>query len=365
MSAKGSVGAFAEYGPRAVIGVREIGPGSTAIGGVDARLRRRSITASFSGRPGSWIRTSLDPSEIATDDPSTSTIDTGRMLRPDSPLLPNYKHMPIGYHGRASSVVASGAPIQRPSGQRKPSSETEPSFGPSRYLDYELEFAVFIGRGNARGTAIPIGEAEEHIAGLCLLNDWSARDIQAWEYQPLGPFLAKSFATTISPWIVTLEALEPFRCPAFARAADDPRPLPYLFSERDEREGGLAIGLEMYLRTAQMKENRSPAMRLSRGSSRDAYWTPAQMVAHHSSNGCNLRPGDLLGSGTLSGPAPENAGSMMELTQAGRNPLSLPGGETRAFLADGDEVIQRGRCEREGATPIGFGEAAGRARPAP
>jgi fumarylacetoacetase len=283
----------------------------------------------------------------------------GRMLRPDNPLLPNYKWLPIGYHGRSSSVVVSGAPVTRPNGQTKGPEETKPSFGPSKRLDYEVELGFVVGPGNSLGTPIRIDDAEKHIFGVVLLNDWSARDIQAWEYQPLGPFLAKSFATTISPWIVTLEALEPFRCPAFERAADDPRPLPHLFSEKDQRSGGLAIRLEMHLRSQQMKKSKSPAMRLSRSSSRDAYWTAAQMVAHHSSNGCNLRPGDLLGSGTLSGPAPESAGSMMELTLGGKNPLQLPGGETRGFLADGDEVTQRGRCEREGAVAIGFGEAGG------
>jgi fumarylacetoacetase len=288
----------------------------------------------------------------------------GRMLRPDNPLLPNYKWLPIGYHGRASSVVVSGTPVTRPNGQTKSPEETKPSFGPSKRLDYEVELGFVIGPGNALGKAIGIDEAEKHIFGVVLLNDWSARDLQAWEYQPLGPFLAKSFATTISPWIVTLEALEPFRCPAFERGADDPRPLPYLFSQKDQQAGGLAIDLEMHIRTQAMKKNKSPATRLSRGSSRDAYWSAAQMLAHHSSNGCNLRPGDLLGSGTLSGPTPESAGSMMELTIGGKNPLQLPGGETRGFLADGDEVTQRGRCEREGAVAIGFGEAAGVIRPA-
>ncbi len=288
----------------------------------------------------------------------------GRMLRPDNPLLPNYKWLPIGYHGRASSVVVSGTPVTRPNGQTKSAEETQPSFGPSKRLDYEVELGFVIGPGNALGRPIGIDDAEKHIFGVVLLNDWSARDLQTWEYQPLGPFLAKSFATTISPWIVTLEALEPFRCPAFERAADDPPPVPYLFSAKDRQAGGFAIRLEMHLATQAMKKNKSPAARLSTGSSRDAYWTAAQMVAHQSSNGCNLRPGDLLGSGTLSGPAPENAGSMMELTLGGKKPLPLAGGETRGFLADGDEVTQRGRCEREGAVAIGFGEAAGVIRPA-
>jgi len=279
----------------------------------------------------------------------------GRLLRPDNPLLPNYKWVPIGYHGRSSSVVVSGTPIVRPRGQIKPPDVDAPVFSPSKRLDYEAELGFVIGAGNRLGRSIPVKEALAHVFGVVLLNDWSARDIQAWEYQPLGPFLAKSFATTISPWIVTLEALAPYRCPAFARNAGDPRPLPYLFDEKDQREGGLEIEIEMHLRTP---KTRAPA-RLSRGNFRDSYWTPAQIVAHQSSNGCNLRPGDLLGSGTLSGATPESCGSLMELTQGGKNPLALPSGETRAFLEDGDEVMQRGRCAREGYATIGFGEAKG------
>jgi len=278
----------------------------------------------------------------------------GRMFRPDNPLLPNYKWVPIGYHGRASSIVVSGTPVARPSGQIKPGER--PELAPSRRLDYEAELGFVIGPGNPLGKPVGIEKALDHVFGVVLLNDWSARDIQAWEYQPLGPFLAKSFATTISPWIVTLEALEPYRCPAFPREAQDPRPLDYLSGEENEKRGGLDITLEMHLRTAAM---RAP-VRLSSSSSRDMYWTVAQMVAHHTSNGCNLQPGDLLGSGTISGTAPGSAGSMMELTQAGKAPLELPGGEKRSFLEDGDEVIQRGRCSRAGQAAIGFGEAAGR-----
>jgi fumarylacetoacetase len=280
----------------------------------------------------------------------------GRMFRPDSPLLPNYKWVPIGYHGRASSIVVSGTPIRRPQGQIK--LDEKPVFAPSRRLDYEAELGFVIGPGNSLGKPISIKNSLDHVFGVVLLNDWSARDIQAWEYQPLGPFLAKSFATTISPWIVTLEALEPYRCPAFPRAPGDPQPLPYLSSRKDH---GYDIALEMHLKTRGM---RSPA-RVSRSSFRDAYWTVAQMVAHQTSNGCNLQPGDLLGSGTISGAAPGSAGSMMELTQAGKNPLELPGGEKRSFLEDGDEVIQRGRCASEGRASIGFGEASGRIVPAP
>jgi fumarylacetoacetase len=252
-------------------------------------------------------------------------------------------------------VVLSGTRITRPNGQSKLAEEQAPTFGPSRRLDYETELGFVVGPGNGLGKVIPIEKAESHIFGVVLLNDWSARDIQAWEYQPLGPFLAKSFATTVSPWIVTLEALEPFRCPAFARPQGDPRPLPYLRDAASERSGGVDIILEMYLRSAAMDYR----VRLSRGNARDAYWTAAQMIAHHTSNGCNLRPGDLLGSGTLSGPTPDSAGSMMELTVAGKQPLVLPTGETRSFLKDGDEVTERGRCVRPGAVSIGFGEATG------
>jgi len=282
----------------------------------------------------------------------------GRMLRPDNPLLPNYKWVPIGYHGRSSSIVVSGARVPRPVGQTKAPDQPAPAFGPSRRLDYEAELGFVVGPGNALGKPIALADALNHVFGVVLLNDWSARDVQAWEYQPLGPFLAKSFATTISPWVVTREALEPYRCPAFARAPGDPQPLPYLYDQDDQREGGFSIEVEMHLRTEKMK---SP-VRLSRASFCDSYWTPAQLVAHHTSNGCNLRPGDLLGSGTLSGSTPDSFGSLMELTQAGRNPLTLPGGETRAFLQDGDEVIQRGRCTREGFATIGFGDGRGTIR---
>ena len=282
----------------------------------------------------------------------------GRMLRPDNPLLPNYKWVPIGYHGRSSSIVVSGSQVVRPRGQIKAPDAAAPEFAPSRRLDYEAELGFVIGPGNALGKPIAVGKALDHVFGVLLLNDWSARDVQGWEYQPLGPFLAKSFATTISPWIVTREALEPYRCPAFPRAEGDPRPLPYLWDEADQREGGFSIEVEMHLRTEKMKA----PVRLSRASFRDSYWTPAQLVAHHTSNGCNLRPGDLLGSGTISGATPDSFGSMMELTQGGKNPLALPGGESRAFLQDGDEVIQRARCTRDGYATIGFGEARGTIR---
>jgi fumarylacetoacetase len=284
--------------------------------------------------------------------------NVGRLLRPDNPLLPNYKWVPIGYHGRASSIVVSGSPVVRPKGQTK--TGDAPVYASSQRLDYEAELGFIVGSGTRLGRPIAIGDALEHVFGVVLLNDWSARDIQAWEYQPLGPFLAKSFATTISPWIVTLEALAPFRCPAFARPEGDPRPLPYLYDETDQRSGGLAIQVEMHLRTARMRQDRIPPQRLSRASFRDSYWTLAQIVTHQTSNGCNLQPGDVLGSGTISGSAPDSLGSMMELTQAGKTPIALPAGESRAFLADGDEVIERGRCEATGYRTIGFGEAAGR-----
>jgi fumarylacetoacetase len=280
----------------------------------------------------------------------------GRMLRPDNPLLPNYKWVPIGYHGRGSSIVVSGTQVVRPHGQIKSADQEQPVFAPSRRLDYEAELGFVIGPGNRLGKSIPITEALNHVFGVVLLNDWSARDIQAWEYQPLGPFLAKSFATTISPWIVTLEALEPYRCPAFARSESDPTPLAYLWDEEDQKEGGFAIEVEMHLQSAKM----DAPVRLSRSSFRDSYWTVAQMVAHHTSNGCNLRPGDLLGSGTISGAAPDSCGSLMELSQGGKQPVALPNGESRSFLEDGDEVLERAFCQ--GSVRIGFGEAAGKIR---
>jgi fumarylacetoacetase len=282
----------------------------------------------------------------------------GRMLRPDNPLLPNYRWVPIGYHGRGSSILVSGTDVVRPRGQIKPS-DADPIYAPTRRLDYEAELGFVVGPGNRLGKCVPIGKALDHVFGVVLLNDWSARDIQAWEYQPLGPFLAKSFATTISPWIVTLEALAPFRCAAFPRATGDPKPLSYLWDDEDQREGGFDIQVEMHLKTRNM---RSP-VRLSRASFRDSYWTVAQLVAHHTSNGCNLRPGDLLGSGTISGATLDSYGSMMELTQGGKHPVELPGGERRAFLEDGDEVVQKGYCENGTHVRIGFGEAAGEIRP--
>jgi fumarylacetoacetase len=282
----------------------------------------------------------------------------GKQFRPDSPLLPNYKWVPIGYHGRASSVTPSGD-VRRPNGQRKPAREDVPTYGPSRNLDYELELGIWVGQGNALGTTIAIADAPKHIAGYCLLNDWSARDLQGWEYQPLGPFLAKSFHTTISAWIVTPEALAPFRAKQPPRPEGDPAPLPYLHDEADQREGALDLELEVLLTTVAMKAQRLPPHRLSLGCATDLYWTPAQLLTHHASNGCNLNPGDLFGSGTISSPLPEGSGSLLEITQGGRAPITLPSGEVRRFLEDGDEIVLRARARRDGAAPIGFGECRG------
>jgi len=285
--------------------------------------------------------------------------NVGQMLRPDNPLFPNYKWVPIGYHGRASSLVVSGTPVTRPQGQTEPGEDGRPRFGPTRSLDYELEVAAFLGPGNAPFAPIPLAEAESHLFGFVLLNDWSARDVQKWEYQPLGPFLAKSFATSISPWVVTAEALAPFRVPAFARPQGDPQPLPHLAHPEDREHGGIDLRLEVRLVTKAMRERGLPPHQVSHSNLRDVYWTFAQMAAHHSSNGCNLRPGDLIASGTVSGPAKENRGCLIERTWRGTEPLALPGGEERRFLEDGDEVILRGRCERSGFAPIGFGECRG------
>jgi fumarylacetoacetase len=285
--------------------------------------------------------------------------NVGKLFRPDNPLLSNYKWVPIGYHGRASSIVVSGTEIHRPNGQTKAPDAAEPVFGPSRSLDYELEVGFFVGTSMALGATIPLSEAERNIFGLCLVNDWSARDMQAWEYQPLGPFLAKNFATTISPWVVTMEALEPFRVPALKRPEGDPAPLEYLSDETDRRRGGFDVTLEVWLRTAKMRSAGTDAVRVSKCNLRDLYWTLGQMLTHHASNGCNLEPGDLLASGTVSGATEDSLGSLLEITQRGARPLVLPDGETRKFLENGDEVILRGYCEREGQVRIGFGECRG------
>ncbi|HLK17165.1 MAG TPA: fumarylacetoacetase [Fimbriimonadaceae bacterium] len=282
--------------------------------------------------------------------------NTGRLFRPDNPLLPNYKYVPVAYHGRASSVRVSGTAVRRPFGQTKRSDDTVPVYRPARSLDYELELGFYIGQPSTLGTPVPVAEAGAHVFGYCLLNDWSARDIQAWEAQPLGPFLAKNFATTVSPFVVTTAALAPFRAAAFVRPEGDPAPLPHLAATEDQATGGLDITLEAYILTTRMREAREPPFRLSRGSFARVYWTVAQMIAHHTSNGCNLEVGDLMGSGTVSGPEPESFASMLELSRGGREPIALPGGEARRFLEDGDEVIFRGYCERPGFARIGFGE---------
>jgi len=287
----------------------------------------------------------------------------GLMFRPENPLLPNYKWVPIGYHGRGSSIGISGQQFRRPLGQTMLSPSQHPTFGPSKRLDYELELGVFVGVGNPSGSRIGIEAAEAHIFGLCLLNDWSARDMQAWEYQPLGPFLSKNFATTISPWIVTLEALAPYRA-EWTRPPEDPQPLPYLESPDLRRHGAIDIQLDVWLETAKMRAQGEPATRLSHTSFKHAYWSISQMVAHHTVNGCNLQPGDLLGSGTESGPTPEEAGSMLELSMNGKKPIVLPNGETRTFLEDGDAVIMRGWCEKIGAARVGFGAVIGSVLPA-
>jgi fumarylacetoacetase len=286
----------------------------------------------------------------------------GRLFRPDNPLLPNYKWIPIGYHGRSSSIGVSGQTFRRPRGQRSVGG-ADPTVGPATRLDYELEMGIFIGSGNALGAPIPLADAENHIFGLCLLNDWSARDLQAWEYQPLGPFLSKNFATTISPWIVTLQALAPFRMP-FTRPESDPQPLPYLQSPTNRDAGAIDIRLQAFLQTAKMQARGEPPQQLSETSFRHAYWSIAQLVAHHTVNGCNLLPGDLFGSGTQSGPTPEEAGSLVELSQGGTRTLPIGKDEHRTFLEDGDTVIFRGWCERAGAVSIGFGELYGRVSPA-
>ena len=291
-------------------------------------------------------------------------MNIGRQFRPDNPLLPNYKHVPIGYHGRASSIIPSGTPVRRPRGQIKPPDADAPTFGSSRRLDYELELGLWIGGGNMQGEPISIGDAAEHISGYCLLNDWSARDIQAWEYQPLGPFLAKNFASTISAWVVTPEALAPFRIAQPARPAGDPTPLPYLLSDADQASGAFDLELEVLLLTDAMRSAGLAPHRLALSNARHMYWTAAQLVAHHTCNGCNLRPGDLLGTGTISGPTLDSCGSILEATEGGRTPVRLASGEERRFLEDGDEVILRARGVKAGCVSIGFGESRAKVLPA-
>ena len=287
----------------------------------------------------------------------------GKLFRPDNPLLPNYKWVPIGYHGRASSIGVSGQQFRRPVGQTKPPTSETPVFGPAKRMDYEAEVGIFVGPGNALGDVINMDKAESHIFGLCLLNDWSARDVQAWEYQPLGPFLAKNFASTISPWVVTLEALAPYRH-AWSRDAEDPQPMAYLDAPDLRESGAFDIELEVLLQTEKMRAAGVPAERLSLSNFRHSYWTIAQLITHHTVNGCNLNPGDLLGSGTQSGPAPEEAGSLLELTEGGKKAVNLSNGEQRIFMEDGDTIIMRGWAKKEGCARVGFGEVVGTLLPA-
>jgi fumarylacetoacetase len=288
----------------------------------------------------------------------------GRLFRPDNPLLPNYLYVPIGYHGRASSIVVSGTAIRRPSGQTKPDSGGVPAFGPTGFLDYEVEVGMYIAAGNPLGEPVPIRNAGAHIFGLSLLNDWSARDMQVWESQPLGPFLAKSFATSVSPWVVPMDALGPFRVPAQLRPSDDPDPLDYLFDATDQYTGAIDLTLEAWLLTSRMRAAGQPPHRLSQANMRELWWTPAQLIAHHTSNGCNLLPGDLLATGTVSGREDESAGCLLELTVGGKQPIELPNGELRSYLEDGDEVVLRGFCRREGFPDVSLGECRGLVVPA-
>jgi len=284
--------------------------------------------------------------------------NVGKLFRPDNPLLPNYRWVPIGYHGRASSIVLSGHDVHRPRGQLMPPGAESPTLAPSKRLDFELELGIFVGTGNLLGTSIPMADAEQHVFGVCLLNDWSARDIQGWEYQPLGPFLSKSFATSISPWIVTLEALAPYRLP-FTRDANEPQPLPYLDGEHNRALGAFDIQLKVTLETPAMREANVPPHTICQTNYKHAYWTLAQLITHHTVNGCNLQAGDLLGSGTLSGPESHQLAALLEITHGGKVPLALPNGEQRIFLEDGDQVTLRGWCAIKGAPRIGFGECTG------
>lgn len=289
--------------------------------------------------------------------------NVGRLFRPNNPLLPNYEWVPIGYHGRSSSIEISGQNFPRPVGQLKLADSDEPVVAPCRRLDYELEVGIFVGEGNAIGHPVPAAEAENHIFGLCLLNDWSARDVQTWEYQPLGPFLAKNFATTISPWIVTLEALEPFREP-FSRNGGQPSPLAYLDSASNRRQGAVNMRLEAHIQTPAMREQSREPQRLSVSNFNDSYWTMAQLLTHHTMNGCNLRAGDLFGSGTMSGSTDGSQAALIEITKGGKEPITLSTGESRTFLEDGDSVILKARCDRDGFVGIGFGECVGTVLPA-
>lgn len=339
-------------------------------GGQQMRRLRQKVLKPISQTPFIAALIPMNYTDFYASIHHASTV--GAMFRPDNALLPNYKHIPIGYHGRSSSIILSGSEVRRPKGQQTPPDndpKAGPTFGPCKLLDYELEVGLVVGAPSDIGEPVPIANVRDHMLGLCLVNDWSARDIQKWEYQPLGPFLAKNFSTTISPFVVTMQALEPFRCPAYKRPEGDPKPLPYLFDETDQASGGFDITLEVLIQSAKMREQNMPPLRLSCSNAfREMYWTFAQMLAHHTSNGCNLQPGDLLASGTVSGLGADERGCLLELTWDGngpdgkqkpRKPITLPTGETRTFLADGDTVIMRGWCEREGFRRIGFGECVG------
>jgi len=378
----GALAALGEFQGHAAHGIRAgAQPSLNALMRLGPRVSGALRRALFDGLlEGSALQERLRPCLVPQDDAQYSlpaqigdftdfytsiyhATAVGRMMRPDNPLLPNYAWIPIGYHGRSSSIGVSGQVFHRPRGQRLPPGAAQPIVAPAARLDYELELGVFVGEGNSRGTAIPIADAETHIFGMCLLNDWSARDLQAWEYQPLGPFLAKNFATTISPWIVTLQALAPFRAP-YVRPDGAAPPLPYLNSPWNREAGAIDIRLEALIQSEAMRERSDPPHRLSSTSFRHAYWTIAQLVAHHTVNGCNLRAGDLLGTGTQSGPTAEEAGSLLELSAGGNRPIRIDREEYRTFLEDGDTVIFRGWCERPGAARIGFGEVRGRVLPA-
>jgi fumarylacetoacetase len=351
--------------------------GAEAQGGLRARFMhlldaeadpatRTAVEAALRPREGATL---LKPVESANYTDFYASIHhatrVGWLFRPENPLLPNYKYVPIGYHGRASSIVVSGTPVRRPCGQMRPSQEGgAPGFGPTRFLDYEVEVGMYIAEGNQLGEPIPVRQAGSRIFGISLVNDWSARDIQSWESQPLGPFLSKSFATSVSPWVVPMAALAPFRVPAALRPSDDPAPLGYLFDAMDQYTGAIDLTVEAWLLTPAMRAAAQPANRLSQANMRDLYWTPAQLIAHHTSNGCNLLPGDLLATGTVSGRADESAGCLLELTAGGKPPIPLPNGESRTALEDGDEVILRGFCRREGFPDVSLGECRGLVVPA-
>jgi fumarylacetoacetase len=350
--AEGDLNAFMALGPRARRALRQALSGALAEGSPAQAALQPCLVPQAGLEFGVPCRIG-DYTDFYVGIHHATTV--GKLFRPDNPLLPNYKWVPIGYHGRASTILASGQPFVRPHGQLMPPGATQPLLAPTKRLDFELELGVFIGTGSGLGKPVPLHEAESHVFGLALFNDWSARDVQAWEYQPLGPFLSKNFASTVSPWIVTMEALAPFRRP-FARADGEPAPLPYLDSPANRDNGAIDIDLDVWLQTRRMREAGQPAQRISRSNFAEAsYWTVAQLVAHHTVNGCALATGDMFGSGTLSGPGPDEAGSLLELTQGGQRPITLANGDARTFLEDGDRVALAGRCSRAGFRSIGFG----------